>query len=226
MREARLVMADLAVSGLTPEQMVLVMELSASLTVEARPVEDKSANKRRRRDREYQAERRRQNRQKSAESDDTPPNEDTSNPPSEPEGSSGKTPAKKSTKTFLPDDWTPPPVAELTPKARACAEQWTRENYETVAEAFALYWRREQKKTGDWRLTWCGWIIREHSKVMRDQKFGNGAPAEKKHDDRPLTTDELRRAIQFNEDQGNKEKAAAYRFQLQARTALSAGTRQ
>lgn len=40
---------------------------------------------------------------------------------------------------------------------------------------------------------------------------------------RPLTTDELRRAIQFNEDQGNTEKAKAYRYQLEARQALAGG---
>lgn len=52
MREARDVMADLAASGLSPDQLALVMELTATLTVEARPAVDESAQRRRDRDRE------------------------------------------------------------------------------------------------------------------------------------------------------------------------------
>lgn len=78
--------------------------------------------------------------------------------------------------TVIPKDWVACMLSDLTPKARACAEQWTRASYETVAEGFVLYWRRTGKTTKDWHATWCGWIIREHSKVMRDQKFGNAAP--------------------------------------------------
>lgn len=124
-------------------------------------------------------------------------------------------------KTKLPEDWVAPPVSELTPKARECAEQWTRESYETVAEGFVCYWRRSGKTTEDWRLTWCGWIIREHSKVMRDQKFGNAPPA--KPVNRPLTADELKNAIRFNEDQGNHAKAAEYRELLAGMTERSRG---
>lgn len=78
--------------------------------------------------------------------------------------------------TAIPKDWEAPPVSTLTPKARACAEQWTQASYETVAEGFVLYWQRTGKRTKCWRATWCGWVLREHSKVMRDQKFGNAAP--------------------------------------------------
>jgi hypothetical protein len=70
MRAAQSVMADLAVSGLTAEQLALVIELSATVAAEARPVEDKSAQRRRAKDRAYQADKRRQNRQISADSDD------------------------------------------------------------------------------------------------------------------------------------------------------------
>lgn len=82
MREARAVMADLAGTGLTPDQLALLMELSASLAAEARPVRDESADRRRAKDREYQASKRqrRHNRQKSADSADRPPY-DTSTPP-------------------------------------------------------------------------------------------------------------------------------------------------
>lgn len=73
----------------------------------------------------------------------------------------------------FPSDWEMPEIASLTPKAKACAEQWTRASYETVHEAFELHWRGSRKRRPDWPGTWCVWIIREHSKVMRDQKFGN-----------------------------------------------------
>lgn len=77
MRAAQAVMADLAAAGLTAAQLALVIELSTAVAVEARPVEDKAAQRRRSKDREYQAEKReerRQNRQISADSaDDAPP---------------------------------------------------------------------------------------------------------------------------------------------------------
>jgi hypothetical protein len=52
MREARDVMGDLAASGLTADQLVLMMELVASVTAEARPMIDEGAKRRRERDRE------------------------------------------------------------------------------------------------------------------------------------------------------------------------------
>ena len=71
MRQSRAIMADLAASGMTPDQIALVMELSAAVSAEARPVEDQSAARRRQRDREYQAEKRAaERRQTSADSDD------------------------------------------------------------------------------------------------------------------------------------------------------------
>lgn len=82
MRAASEIMAQLAGSALTPEQLALVMELSAAVATEARPIVDIAAHRRRERDREYQAERR-QSRQKSADAADAgnPPNEYISNPP-------------------------------------------------------------------------------------------------------------------------------------------------
>lgn len=106
-----------------------------------------------------------------------PPNERDNLTPcgksSEPKGSSSKI------GICFPADWQVPPVAELTPKARACAEQWSRSSYETEAEGFSLYWSQSRKRRPDWNGTWCAWVIRQHSKVMRDQKFGNAAPSGK-----------------------------------------------
>jgi hypothetical protein len=79
-------------------------------------------------------------------------------------------------KRLIPADWTPPPVSELPPRARACAELWTNASYQTEAEGFLLYWQSERKMKPDWRATWANRIIARHSAVMRDQKFGNAAP--------------------------------------------------
>jgi hypothetical protein len=76
-------------------------------------------------------------------------------------------------KHLIPSDWTAPPVSDLPPRARACAEQWTDDSYQTEAEGFVLYWRSERKMKHDWPATWANRIIARHSAVMRDQKFGN-----------------------------------------------------
>ena len=124
---------------------------------------------------------------------------ETENPPKPPRKRRGEG------KTLIPEDWVLPPVESLTPKARACVEQWTRESYETVGEGFALYWRRERKMTADWHATFCGWVIREHSKVMRDQKFGSAPPAANgtaRKAKEPETVEELERAVRCAEDNG------------------------
>lgn len=99
-------------------------------------------------------------------------------------------PKGKALKTPLPEDWQVPSLAELGPKARQCAEQWTRASYETQAEAFSCHFRSATTKKADWTATWCNWIIRGHGQVMRDQKFGN-APIEKA-ETKHLEPDEVR----------------------------------
>ena len=79
---------------------------------------------------------------------------------------------------MLPSDWVLPPIADLPPKARACAELWTKDSYETHGEAFESYWRSRRGMYTDWVLTWGNRIIALHSQVMRDQKFGNAPPTE------------------------------------------------
>jgi hypothetical protein len=69
MRPAQSVMADLAAAGLSPEQLALVIELSACVAAEARPAIDKAAENKRSYDRQYQSERRK-NRTKSYDSCD------------------------------------------------------------------------------------------------------------------------------------------------------------
>lgn len=76
-------------------------------------------------------------------------------------------------KTMIPEDWKLPAKADLPPKARACAEQWTDASYETHGEAFHGYWRSSRRMYADWTATWANRVIALHSQVMRDQKFGN-----------------------------------------------------
>ncbi len=84
-----------------------------------------------------------------------------------------------SERSLIPQDWKAPLVSDLPPRARAMAEQWTADSYETEAEAFVCYWRSERKMKGDWSGTWANRIIARNSAILRDQKFGNAAPSAK-----------------------------------------------
>ncbi|HEX5181744.1 MAG TPA: hypothetical protein VFW19_01205 [Allosphingosinicella sp.] len=95
-------------------------------------------------------------------------------PPSAPKGARA---ARASNKHALPDDWQLPAIESLTDRARACAALWSRASYEAVGEAFVCYWRRTGRRNVDWRLTFCGWVLREHEKVMRSERFGAAPPA-------------------------------------------------
>lgn len=99
--------------------------------------------------------------------------EEKEEPPKPPTGG-------RAAKHLLPDDWVLPVVSELTPQAKACAEQWTAASYAAQGEEFENFWRGRGRMMKDWRLTWCGRVVDKHAAVMRDQKFGNGAPAARK----------------------------------------------
>jgi hypothetical protein len=114
-------------------------------------------------------------------------------------------------KHLLPDDWALPLVADLTPKAKACAEQWTSESYETHGEAFVNYWRGRRGMNSDWRLTWCNRIVALHSQVMRDQKFGNAPVA--KPDAVLLTPETLEDRARWYEQMNRSDDAAEARRQ-------------
>jgi hypothetical protein len=115
-------------------------------------------------------------------------------------------------KTLIPADWKLPAKADLPPKARACAEQWTDASYETHGEAFHGYWRTCRRMNADWTLTWANRVVALHSQVMRDQKFGN-APT-----DTPKPTDpnagklfDQYRAGEISFDEFDRRRAAAKR---------------
>lgn len=142
------------------------------------------------------------------------------------EANASTTPRGRDRGSKIPEDWTPPPIAELSTEARKLAEQWPASSYRAEAEAFRNFWLAETRVTSrksNWNRAWCNRIVDVHGKVMRQAKFAPESP--RPVNDRPMTPEELRRAIQFNEDQGNHEKAKAYRFQLQAREALSTNSR-
>jgi hypothetical protein len=122
-------------------------------------------------------------------------------------------------KHMIPKDWTAPPVSELPPRARACAEQWTEASYLTEAEAFLLYWRSERKMKSDWRDTWANRVIARHSAIMRDQKFGNAAPTSGKIE---LTAQQLRERAEWFVRHGQPDRADECRqkaVKLEQRTA-------
>jgi hypothetical protein len=100
MRPAQEIMAQLAGSNLTPEQLALVMELSAAVATEARPIVDSAAQNKRSYDREYQRERRK-NRTKSHDTNDNrfPPKE-KSNPHSVSDETGGEPPPDPSKLMF------------------------------------------------------------------------------------------------------------------------------
>ncbi len=121
-------------------------------------------------------------------------------------------------KTLIPTDWKPPTVAELPPRAKACAERWTPASYATEAEAFVCYWRSERKMKADWRDTWANRVISRNSAILRDQKFGNAAPAVKVEQ----TSEALRMKAEFFDRVGNRDSAAECRQKAAALEARAA----
>lgn len=80
MRDALSIMAEIARAGFTPDQLALVLELTASVAAEARPAIDKAAENKRAYDRQYHSERRK-NRTTSYESCDIVPTGEKEIPP-------------------------------------------------------------------------------------------------------------------------------------------------
>ncbi|MCP5385962.1 MAG: hypothetical protein H6916_03990 [Novosphingobium sp.] len=77
--------------------------------------------------------------------------------------------------TRLPEDWSPPPIADLPPLPRKLVEQWPAGAYEAVCETFRLHWHSETRAIGckrDWTAALGKWLISDHAKIMRDAKAG------------------------------------------------------
>lgn len=77
--------------------------------------------------------------------------------------------------TRLPEDWSPPKIADLSPMACKLVQQWPSGAYEAVCETFRLHWHSETRAIGckrDWDAALAKWLINDHSKIMRDAKAG------------------------------------------------------
>jgi hypothetical protein len=75
----------------------------------------------------------------------------------------------------LPEDWTPPPVAALSPLAARLVAEWPSGAYEAVCEAFKLHWHSETRAIGckrNWNAALAKWLINEHSTIMRNARAG------------------------------------------------------
>lgn len=83
----------------------------------------------------------------------------------------------RGSKSVISEDWSVPAIADLTPKARECAQQWPPGAYETHGEAFHAYWRSERRMKADWRLTWANRVIALHGQVMRDHRWSSSSPS-------------------------------------------------
>lgn len=111
----------------------------------------------------------------------------------------------------IPEDWAPPAVAALPDEIRALAEQWTSASYRTEAVAFVSYWLGEsgaKARKSDWNRAWYNRISQIHSKVMRDQKFGNAAPSAHAKPSSPTNWDEM---ADLAEKTGRADVAATFR---------------
>lgn len=145
MRPAQDIMCDLASAGLTPEQLALVIELSAAVATEARPSIDQAAERRRAKDREYQSAKRRKNRPISADSPtlNGSPHEVNNLPPSEPPSViSNEITPPSDRPTLVLEAWNlmaeeaGVPKAKMTPERRKKLRSFTtRHKVEDITEA-------------------------------------------------------------------------------------------
>lgn len=79
-------------------------------------------------------------------------------------------------KFSIPADWKLPPIADLPPKARALAEQWPADAYETHGEAFHGFWTADGRKYKDWALVWANRVVAINGQVMRVPYGSKPAP--------------------------------------------------
>ncbi|PZU71045.1 DnaA N-terminal domain-containing protein [Sphingobium sp.] len=100
--------------------------------------------------------------------------------PLEPNGSSppegaGGTGSKRNRGSRIPEDWSPPSIADLPPSAKAKASQWPAGAYEAEAEAFHSFWLGESRagsRKSDWNRAWYNRINEITGRVLRDARAG------------------------------------------------------
>lgn len=77
--------------------------------------------------------------------------------------------------TRLPDDWAPPPIADLPPAARTVAIGWPRGAYQMVAEQFRSHWHARSDRgcrKKDWGKAWQEWVLKAPRDVASWQRSG------------------------------------------------------
>lgn len=99
----------------------------------------------------------------------------TKTPLSPPEGGADAGSAKRDSKSRLPDDWEPVPIAELPPAALAKARQWPAGAYAAEAETFRATARSESGRAGykrNWNEAWFAHINRSTVRVLAEARAG------------------------------------------------------
>lgn len=95
-------------------------------------------------------------------------------PPTPPPGGNDDG-GKRNRGARITEDWTPPPVADLPPAAKAKVRQWPTGAYEAEAEAFRNFWLGESRagaRKHDWNRAWFNRINECTARVLRDMKAG------------------------------------------------------
>ncbi len=126
----------------------------------------------------------------------------------------------------LPDDWTPPPIGELSPAVQAVVRQWPAGAYEFVAAGFIAHWTAESGYRAsklDWRAAWMKWLGAESTRVLSAARngidFGRVAKAASPEAGRERSAIEARlEERQASEGPLGKAIRAALRADVGART--------
>lgn len=198
LRDARSIIADIAASGMTPEQMALVMELYGSaIAVGSAQTAEKPRSKGALRQERY-AERKRQKASENVSADDnlTVADEKASAltvadvsapspapslflpPDPQPTPAPTHTPAQDTRArkgTRLAEDWEPAP---LPAKHQAMVDGWPPGALERERDKFRNYWLAKSggnATKSNWQLTWINWLL------SADERFGRNGTGNLNH---------------------------------------------
>lgn len=192
MRDARDIMADIAAAGLAPEQLALVMELTASLSATNTGTRSKGALRQER----YRNRQREASQSVTSDADvtvvtlcdgcdadvaevpspsplpDKAPQTPKINPTPRPHPGTAREPARMGTRLpvdfSIPEDWLAWAIAE---------RGWSRREAESEADSFHDHWIAKPGKDGrkvDWAATWRNWVRKSRRANGHGQRDGHG----------------------------------------------------
>jgi hypothetical protein len=75
----------------------------------------------------------------------------------------------------LTEDWTPPPIGDLSVAVQAMIAKWPPGAFEFVAEKFVNHWLGEGRAIGakrNWKRTFENWLMGDGAKILRDGQSG------------------------------------------------------